>query len=469
MRTPSTYSIWDMLLVVALSALLTDAILGVFAPLGSASGLCEVCMSADGTAVWLLDGRAFLRSQLRGAVELQRDGYASAVALSPDGDLLAIQREGVGIELVDVATSTPIRLLRRREARVRSLALCGGARPLVAVRSEADVEVWDAYGADLIVTVAPHVGPPDAIAVSPDGKYLALGCDSAFRRAPTVEIWSLNPCGQIATLEGPDEGFVASLMFSPNGARLAVQSSYGGHVRVFRIPDAWSGRAAPCVEFKGGLLAFSPDAERALLVKDDTASILELGSAKVVARSRLPRSEAVGATFFGVEGSAFLMTADGALMRWELGGEIEDIEFEAGSRLDGAHRLRWSLLRALAAFLIWLVLWEYGELRRWRAPGAVAPLGGAPPARHDVALAGATCVLNCASHALARSDVGRGVSLIASLPLITGAVAVALFARSALRVRTAPWESIIACGIFGVVVAVDALALWFAVMGSAMC
>ncbi len=290
----------------------------------SMDGKQLVTTSADKTTrVWdLEDAGTAIRP-------LERCGRLCYVArFSPDGHLIAAADEGgSSVRLWDAATGQLVRELSSGEppsqGRIQSVAFSPSDNRLLAVgyggaAGVSHVSLWDIdAGTELArlpgatdlpgFRVDEHTGPVNALAFSPDGKYLVAGFGSKNLYTPvsspnplkvwnvatrrlirllyghtgycvsvdfssdgkllasasrdgTAILWSTQTWNRAQTLQNPDRrsGYVEDVAFSPNGKTLAM-ASYGGNVYLW---DVASGKAlAPLTGHSSGVMAvaFSRD------------------------------------------------------------------------------------------------------------------------------------------------------------------------------------------------------------------
>ena len=215
------------------------------------------------------------------------DGPGFALAVEAHADTVAVACEGGTVRLwgrdvvrgVRSAARTPD-VLRGHAGPV--LALAWGDGPLASAGADRKVILWDvAAGRAADTQTAPAT--VRALALSPDGKRLAGGCDDGIVRLWDVSAGKLTPA---AELKGHTD-WLLCLAFSPDGQRLA-SGGYDGSVRVW---DVASGKAlavparapapanAPAAELPAvTALAFSPDG-KALAVGCGNAQLLLFSAA----------------------------------------------------------------------------------------------------------------------------------------------------------------------------------------------
>jgi WD40 repeat protein len=134
-------------------------------------------------------------------------GRVSALAIAPDGKLVATAAGGQGIQIRDPLSGELEATLPARDALVvafspdgKTLGVAGGG-----------LSVWDVRGGTLLQDVA---NATIAVAWSSDGKHYATGgSDNSIR------VWDANTKQQVVVLEGHTDEVVA-VAFSPDGKRL---------------------------------------------------------------------------------------------------------------------------------------------------------------------------------------------------------------------------------------------------------
>lgn len=183
-------------------------------------------------------------------------GYAFAVALSPDGSLLAVGANSSTVAIWDVS--------RRREiATVDVSAHTPGVSfspdgSLLATASGSlfnrePIKLWDVKKREDIATLTGQRAV-FSVAFSPDGKLLATG--GGEYQDPTVKLWDVASGGELATLLGHTHD-ARSVRFSPDGSLLAS----GSVDETVRLWDVASRSLFATLTGRGRIMSvsFSPD------------------------------------------------------------------------------------------------------------------------------------------------------------------------------------------------------------------
>ncbi|HET6469387.1 MAG TPA: TIR domain-containing protein [Geminicoccaceae bacterium] len=149
-----------------------------------------------------------------------RQGYVWSVALTPDGrTVAAVGDDGIG--LWDVATRTSVGTLGTGEVERRALAISPDGTILAAGGDGEAVELWDlASRRRLEPPLVGHAGAVWSLAFSTDGATLASGDDDG-----SVRLWDVRQRRPLPPLLAGHSGRVTALAFGPDGTMLASGGS----------------------------------------------------------------------------------------------------------------------------------------------------------------------------------------------------------------------------------------------------
>jgi WD40 repeat protein len=172
-----------------------------------------------------------------------------AIAISPNGRLVALARDDDRIQIFDAAHRQPLRLLVGHTGIVTTVAFSADGQALASGSTDRTVRLWN-----------PRIGPAfgqvaasgrdwiplrsvDTIALSRDGRSLAAGSDQGGQSA--IDIWSVTSDGAaspVTQISGLHSG-VREVAISPDG-RLLVSAMGDGTVQLWALS---AGKGAPRV------------------------------------------------------------------------------------------------------------------------------------------------------------------------------------------------------------------------------
>ena len=110
----------------------------------------------------------------------------TAIALGPNGELLAGVRSDGSIAIWHLKTGQLIGVLPGHALPVLSLAISSDNKILASAGHDKTIKIWDLQSGLLLYTLAGHKSWVQSIAISPDGETLVSGSGDQ-----TVKVWSL--------------------------------------------------------------------------------------------------------------------------------------------------------------------------------------------------------------------------------------------------------------------------------------
>jgi WD40 repeat protein len=141
---------------------------------------------------------------------------------SPDGKLLASRSVlDKAIKLVDVATGRELRTFTNEGGPIANFAFSKNGQLLAAGDTDGAIRIWDIQTGHSVRSLAIHSkiakSPINAIAFSPDGRYLAASIMALSQNESSVRIWNVATWQELNALTG---GFPTTLMFTNDSKQL---------------------------------------------------------------------------------------------------------------------------------------------------------------------------------------------------------------------------------------------------------
>jgi RNA polymerase sigma factor (sigma-70 family) len=285
----------------------------------------------DTAAVWDVTGDV-ARLRWTGKV-----GQPIAVTFSPDGQRLAAAGWDSAVHVWDVATGKELAASRPvgHTTWVHTVALLPDRKTLVSASADGQVIVWDAASGKPLRQG--HVPGTRAwcLAVSPDGKALAVGCHDQ-----TVQLWDIGTLKPTGTFKA--DGSVHGLAFSPDGRHLAVVCGDEPDLRSARevkgdgagVWDVATGQRLLRLDGHEGAVktvAYSPDGKTiATGGADRTARLWDAATGKEL-RSFTEHGNVVEKVLFSPDGTRFATAARGGTARvWRLASDDPPLAINTG-------------------------------------------------------------------------------------------------------------------------------------------
>ena len=164
------------------------------------------------------------------------------VAFSPDGMTLVSGNSDSNVHLWDLATASPIRIMKGHNGQVISVDFSPQGDRIVSASGmdrsggpgENTIRVWDSQTGEERITITGHNRPMNSVSFSPDGQRI-LGSDST-----TVTVWDGNTGSELLALMSR----AAIVKMSPDGTRIVGGSSSRGNWKshVGSKSEIWDGR-----------------------------------------------------------------------------------------------------------------------------------------------------------------------------------------------------------------------------------
>ncbi|MCG9132011.1 PQQ-binding-like beta-propeller repeat protein [Candidatus Poribacteria bacterium] len=150
---------------------------------------------------------------------ITKKGIYNAIALSPNGEMLATGSSDKNVPIWDVKTRTLRHTLTGHKRDAKSLAFSRDSRTLASCGN--DVRLWDTETGELRHTLTEHRGTLSEVAFSPNGQVLAVGGLGGVR------LWDVKTGEAIRTFT---ERGANSVAFRPDGKTLACDQGNTVHL-----------------------------------------------------------------------------------------------------------------------------------------------------------------------------------------------------------------------------------------------
>ncbi len=192
------------------------------------------------------------------AATLVNGGEVLAIALSPDGAVLAAANRDGAARLWDVSRGKLLATLQGQQAGIWSLAFSPDGRLLATGSSDNTVRLWNLATGQVVQALAGHSGTVRGIIFTADGQWMLTASEDR-----TIRKWNVFT-GQIHSVIPAHESSINAIALAPDGKNFATGSSHS----TAKLWDLSSGRELLQTTIAGEqirALAFSPDGHRIAL------------------------------------------------------------------------------------------------------------------------------------------------------------------------------------------------------------
>jgi WD40 repeat protein len=238
--------------------------------------------------------------------------YNGDIAYSPDGQTLAIATDNVG--LWDLETDQLVRTFSGSPHGDNSIAFSPNGSLLATLELYA-VFLWDVDSGQIVkkLSLDPSLNSvPSCLAFSPDGDFLAIG------QSATVQIWSVETGQELNIFRGFD-GWIKSVDISPDGKIVASGANSAAYpVRLWDISSGLEKQRFGSL-FDVEIVAFSPDGTLlAVGYRHPEVELYDVTTGQIVLRIK-GHTDDVASIAFSPDGKMLATAAwDGTVRIWDI-------------------------------------------------------------------------------------------------------------------------------------------------------
>lgn len=250
-----------------------------------------VAFSPDGEYVYAAGGEAGIVGEVKrwktsdGALQQSFEGHldaAYALAVSPDGKMIASGAYDQKIRLWDVMTGKELALLKGHNGAVNGLSFRPDGKVLASASSDRTVKLWSIPSGQRLETLSQPTKEQTCVSFSADGKQLfAGGADNRIR------LWNISAeakegTNSIVTSRFAHEGGILNLALSGDG-KLLASTATDKSLKIWNTADLTEKQLLEKQPDWTSALAFTDKAQLIAGRVDGTLALYAAATGKVVA------------------------------------------------------------------------------------------------------------------------------------------------------------------------------------------
>ncbi len=277
-----------------------------------------VAPSIDNTIrIWNLENGEEVRKLLG------HDESVNALAVTPDGKYIVSASEDKTVRIWNIENGEEVRKLIGHEEPVNALTITPDGKYIVSASEDKTVRIWNLENGEEVRKLLGHDESVNALAVTPDGSYIVSGEGERGEHWPSrksgsqdIKLWNLENGEEVRKLLGHDES-VNALAVTPDG-KYIVSASGDKTVRIWNIENGEEVRKLLGHDESVNDLAITPDGKYIVSASGDkTVRIWNLENGEEV-RKLIGHEEPVNALAITPDGSSIVSGESNNFLVWKV-------------------------------------------------------------------------------------------------------------------------------------------------------
>lgn len=234
-----------------------------------------------------------------------------AIAVSPNGQWLAVAAEGGQIAVYRVSDRQMVGVLRGHLGETQALAFSPDSQKLASIDDAGQLYLWSLNSGSRLWSISAHAGSGLAVAYAPNGNAIATGGTDN-----KVALWNPTNGAPISVLSGHSTG-VSAVAFSMDGALLA-SGDWAGNLRIWNLADGSLIHSEPNAHLDAiNALAWSPNGQWLATGSSNRDIRLWGVGTWLLERTLSGHDDAIYGVMFSADGSfLFSASADHTVRQW---------------------------------------------------------------------------------------------------------------------------------------------------------